>query len=305
MPSVNGNLPMHFTSFMVAPSIIISHVRLIVKDETNSCVPALCSIPVVIIIIILSISTSPTLLQTPTRLLPSPTPNFPDTLLLVQNPSPHQPLLQIPRLELIPTIPQPFEPHNPIRAHAPNKRNHTRQHLDTQLRDQKRRILNINFQKARREVRRRESGQVAIHDAAAVEVLLIEMYYAVFRRRRYFHQRFFVAEVGLRAEAGRVLLFGGFEGLGKLLDAGFAEVGEGGVGVVVEGVEEGVFVVGGGGGHGFAKGLRWGAWIEKAWGPGYMYDLPTLDICCTTSPITEAYTLLAEGSHMGTSILAL
>lgn len=263
MPSADGNLPMHFTFSMVAPSTIISHIRRIAKDDTHSWVSAFRSIPVVIIIIILSISTSPPLLQTPTRLFPSPAPNVPNTLFLLQNPRPHQPLLQIPRLEPIPTIPQPFEPHNPIRAHAPNKRNHTRQDFNTQLRNQKGRILNIDFQKARREVRRRERRQVAIHDVAAVEILLPEMYDAVFRRRRYFHQRFFVAEVGLRAEAGRVLLFGGFEGLGELLDAGFAEVDEGGVGVVVEGFEEGVFVIGGRGGHGFAREMRCGAWV---WG---------------------------------------
>lgn len=69
-------------------------------------------------------------------------------------------------------------------------------------------------------------------------------------------------EGGVGAEAEDALLAGGVEGLGELLEAGFAEVGEGGVGggagggvVVFEGVEEGVFVVGGGG-HGVC--LCWG-----------------------------------------------
>ena len=70
------------------------------------------------------------------------------------------------------------------------------------------------------------------------------MHDAVFCGGRDVHEGFFVGELVVAAESLAALFFGCFELGGELLEAGFAEVEEGGVVFegVFEGGEEGVFV---------------------------------------------------------------
>lgn len=86
-----------------------------------------------------------------------------------------------------------------------------------------------------------------VHDPTAVEVGLVEMHDAVFRGGRDVHEGFLVGDLVVGAEALAAEVVGCLEFGGELLEAGFAEGGEGGVVVEggFEGGEEGVFVFGG------------------------------------------------------------
>lgn len=124
----------------------------------------------------------------------------------------------------------------------------------------------MDAQKPRREMPRRERAEVSVHNAAAVEIRLGKMHDALLRRGRNLHEGFLVREADVGAEAFAARLGGFLELGGEVLHAGFAEVGEGGVGFGggFEGGEEGVVVaVGGGHGGWWLWGWGWG-WEEGA-----------------------------------------
>ena len=106
-------------------------------------------------------------------------------------------------------------------------------------------MLYIDPQKPGREVDRSEGRKVTIHNPAAIEVGFVKVHDTAFRGSRYLHKAFLVFDLVIATKALAAQLFRFLNFRGYLLDAGFTEMGEGRVvlGVVFEGIEEGVFVV--------------------------------------------------------------